>query len=224
MLLIFLKLDLERVNMIFEDIKDSIVNLNRDQAVKLVKAALVQNITANEILNKGMIPAMDDVGRLFQQGKYFFPELLLAGRTMKSALQVLKPLFYKGQASYTGKYVIGTVKGDIHDIGKNIVVMMLEANGWQVNDLGMDVSVDGFCRAVNDTDCDILGMSALLTTTMPRFDDTIEALKSNGLRDKVKIMIGGAPVTEAYAESIGADGYARDAVSAVNMAGALINL
>jgi len=204
------------------EIRQSIIDGDSNRAVELTKSAINLNVPAQDILDQGLFAAMDTVGKLFQKGEYFFPEMLLAGTAMKAALQQLEPIFSKGEASYSGRFTIGTVQGDIHDIGKNIVIMMLEANGWLVTDLGIDVSSERFCQAVRDSSCDVLGMSALVTTTMPKFKETMDALKAAGLRDRVKIMVGGAPVNQAYADQIGADAYARDAVEAVARAKSLL--
>ncbi len=205
------------------EIRQSIIDGDSNRAVELTKSAIDSKVPAQDILDRGLFAAMDTVGKLFEKGEYFFPEMLLAGMAMKAALQQLKPIFSKGEASYSGRFIIGTVQGDIHDIGKNIVIMMLEANGWLVTDLGIDVPPERFCQAVRDSNCDILGMSALVTTTMPKFKETTDALKTAGLRDRVKIMVGGAPVNQAYADQIGADAYAHDAVEAVAKAKSLLN-
>jgi 5-methyltetrahydrofolate--homocysteine methyltransferase len=179
-------------------------------------------MAAKEILNSGLIPGLNEVGRRFQNGEFFFPELLVSGEAMKAALARLKPELVESSGAIIGKYVIGTVKGDIHDIGKNIVIMMLEGNGWEVTDLGIDVPTDAFVKAVKEADYQVLGMSALLTTTIPRLTETIEALQKEGLRNKVKVMVGGVSVTEEYAAEIGADAYGKDAVDAVAEAKRLI--
>jgi 5-methyltetrahydrofolate--homocysteine methyltransferase len=156
------------------------------------------------------------VGDRFEKGDIFLPELLIAGEAARAALKLLKPLLTKpGGVIHSGKAAIGTVEGDVHDIGKNIVIMMLEANGWEVTDLGVDISPDAFCNAVRKNDFQILGLSALLTTTMPNQERTIAALKAAGLKNKVKVAVGGAPVTQQYADQIGADCYAADAAEAV---------
>ncbi len=212
----------KRIMLGLNELRQSIIDGNSTGAVELTESAIAAKIPAQDILDKGLFSAMDTVGRLFNKGEYFFPEMLLAGAAMKSALEQLKPFFSKGKASYSGRFTIGTVQGDIHGIGKNIVIMMLEANGWLVTDLGTDVPSERFCQAVRESGCDILGMSALLTLTMPRFKEVIDALTAAGLRDGVKIIVGGAPVTQAYADQVGADGYARDAVAAVIKAKDLI--
>jgi len=203
-------------------IKDSLISGDIEKTEELTKAALNAGVAAKDILDKSLVPGLDDVGRKFQEGEYFFPELLVAGEATKAAMTCLKPVLSKGGATTVGKYVIGTVEGDIHDIGKNIVIMMLEGNGWDVTDLGTDVPTDRFCQAVKDEDCQILGLSALLTTTIPHLAEAIEALKSAGLRSKVKVMIGGVSVSQAYADQIGADAYGRDAFEAVIQARKLI--
>jgi 5-methyltetrahydrofolate--homocysteine methyltransferase len=182
-----------------------------------VQAALDAGINANVILNEGLIAAMDEVGRRFEDGDFFVPEMLIAARAMQAGLRLLKPHLVAGETKTAGKVAIGTVKGDLHDIGKNLVAMMLEGAGFEVRDLGVDVSPEAFVKAAQEG-VQIIGMSALLTTTMGQMGTTIEALKAAGLRDKVKIMIGGAPVTQDYANKIGADAFASDASSAVRAA------
>jgi 5-methyltetrahydrofolate--homocysteine methyltransferase len=206
----------------FEEIKESLITGDIEKTEELTVAALKAGAPAKEILDRGLIPGLNVVGKRFQDGEYFFPELLVAGEAMKSAMARLRPELTKSGGATVGKYLIGTVKGDIHDIGKNIVIMMLEGNGWEVTDLGIDVPTGTFVKAIQDDGFQILGMSALLTTTIPRLAETIEALKSKGLRDKVKVMVGGVSVTRAYAEKIGADAYGRDAVDAVAEAKRLI--
>ena len=196
-------------------IKDSLISGDTEKTEALTRAALEAGVAAKEILDKSLVPGLDEVGRKFQAGEYFFPELLVAGEATKAAMACLKPSLSSGGATTVGKYVIGTVKGDIHDIGKNIVIMMLEGNGWDVTDLGTDVPADQFCQAVKDEACQVLGLAALLTTTIPRLVETIEALKASGLRDKVKVMVGGVSVSQDYADQIGADAYGRDAFEAV---------
>ena len=205
-----------------EKIKESLISGDIEKTEELTTAALASGTPAKEIMDRVLIPGLDEVGRRFQEGEYFFPELLVSGAAMKTALARLKPELVKSSGAITGKYVIGTVRGDIHDIGKNIVIMMLEGNGWDVTDLGIDVPTDAFVKAVKEADCQILGMSALLTTTIPRLAETIEALRKEGLRDKVKVMVGGVSVTKEYAVEIGADAYGEDAVDAVAEAKRLI--
>jgi len=199
------------------EIARSLVAGNADKADELTRAAIDANLPAAEILSKGLVAGIQVVGEQFEKGEIFLPELLMSGEAMKAALNWLRPLLagQEGVTGYTGKVAIGAVQGDIHDIGKNILVMMLEGNGWEVTDLGIDVSPEEFCRAVRENDLQILGLSALLTVTMPNQARTIEALKAAGLRDKVKVAIGGAVCSQRYADQIGADCYAADAVEAV---------
>ncbi len=205
-----------------EMIRESLISGDIERAEELTSSALQSGISAKEILDRGLIPGLDEVGKRFQEGEYFFPELLVSGEAMKAALACLKPELAKSSSATTGKYAIGTVKGDIHDIGKNIVIMMLEGNGWEVTDLGIDVPTETFVKAVKEEGCQILGMSALLTTTIPRLAETIEELKAQGLRDKVIVMVGGVSVTKEHAEKIGADAFGKDAVDAVSEAKRLI--
>jgi 5-methyltetrahydrofolate--homocysteine methyltransferase len=188
-----------------------------------VKAALASGMAAGTILTDGLIAGMAEVGRLFEEGEYFVPEMLIAARAMKSAMAILKPLLSAGEVGAAGKVIIGTVKGDLHDIGKNLVSLMLEGAGFQVIDLGSDVSADKFVEAAKEHAPHIVAMSALLTTTMVNMRGAITALEEAGLRSQLKIMIGGAPVTEAFAQQIGADGYAADASRAVATAKSLLN-
>ena len=182
-----------------------------------VQALLAEGISANTILDEGLIAAMDEVGRRFEEGDFFVPEMLIAARAMQAGLRLLKPHLVASETKIVGRVAIGTVKGDLHDIGKNLVAMMLEGAGFEVLDLGVDVKPEAFVKAVQDG-VQVIGMSALLTTTMGSMVATIEALKTAGLRDKVKIMVGGAPVTQEYANQIGADAFASDASSAVRVA------
>jgi 5-methyltetrahydrofolate--homocysteine methyltransferase len=182
-----------------------------------VQAALDAGVLPVDILQKGLIAAMGEVGRLFEEGEYFVPEMLIAARAMKAGLTILKPLLVDSGIEPAGKVAVGTVKGDLHDIGKNLVAMMLEGAGFEIVDLGTDVTPEQFVEAVQDG-VDIVGLSALLTTTMPSMEGTIKAIADAGLRDRVKIMIGGAPVTAEYARQIGADGFAPDASQAVTLA------
>ncbi len=194
-----------------------------DQAVAdLVQQALSQGLSPHEILQGGLIAGMDVVGRDFKAGELFVPEVLIAARAMHAGMDVLRPLLAESDTPSIGKYLIGTVKGDLHDIGKNLVKMMLEGAGFETVDLGIDVDPQAFVAAVREHRPQIVGMSALLTTTMVQMKATIEALQEAGVRDSVKIMVGGAPVTEAFARQIGADAYAPDAASAVDVARSLV--
>jgi 5-methyltetrahydrofolate--homocysteine methyltransferase len=186
-----------------------------------VQAALAAGVPAETILKEGLIAAMAEVGRLFEANEYFVPEMLVAARAMQNGLALLKPHLAAGGATPMGKVIVGTVKGDLHDIGKNLVAMMLEGSGFEVVDLGTDVSPDKFVKAVIEHKPNVIGMSALLTTTMPSMGNTVKALEEAGLRENVKVMVGGAPVTDEFAKKIGADGYSPDASSAVRLAKAL---
>jgi corrinoid protein of di/trimethylamine methyltransferase len=177
-----------------------------------------------EMINGHMIPAMSEIGRRFQEGKAFVPQLLMAGRAMKAALELLKPVMAGTASCSLGKVVIGTVKGDLHDIGKNLVASMLEGCGFEVVNMGIDVSADAFIQAVKENQPDILCMSALLTTTMGYMKEVIDALEAAGIRQQVKVMVGGAPVTQGFADEIGADGYSDNANSAVIVAKQLLKL
>ena len=207
----------------FAELVNSVVEGDVSRAAELTRKALDAQISAKETLDNGLLPAMDRVGSSFEGGEIFLPELLMAGDAMKASIKLLRPELAKKGASYAGRYAIGTVQGDLHDIGKNIVILMLEGNGWDVIDLGTDVSPEQFCDFIKKSDFDILGLSALLTFTMPMMAETISNLKEAGLRNKVKVMIGGAPVTPSFADQIGADAYARDAVEAVALAKSLLN-
>lgn len=206
-------------------LKEISENLQKGQASKvaeLVKKALDQGIEPRKVLNDGMIAGMNIVGIKFKNNEVYVPEVLIAARAMKAGMEILKPILTETGIEPIGKVVIGTVKGDLHDIGKNLVKMMLEGGGFEVIDLGTDVSAEKFLEAVNQYHPDIVGMSALLTTTMPNMKTVIEELKNTGMRDKVIVMVGGAPVTDQYVKEIGADGYAKDAASAVEKAKELI--
>ncbi len=186
-------------------------------ATEGVQNALDAGTSAADLLHNALIPAMGEVGRLFEEGDYFVPEMLIAARAMKAGLVILKPLLVDSGIEPVGVVAIGTVKGDLHDIGKNLVAMMMEGAGFEIMDLGTDVAPDKFVEAAQNG-ANIIGLSALLTTTMPSMEGTVKAIQEAGLRDKVKIIIGGAPVTSEYAKQIGADGYAPDASQAANLA------
>ena len=207
---------------VIKEIFDSILEGSQKVTVVKVQAALDAGINPGVILNDGMVAAMAEVGRLFEEGEYFVPEMLIAARAMQNGLAVLKPFLASANVKSQGKVVAGTVKGDLHDIGKNLVCMMLEGSAFEIVDLGSDVTPEKFVEAVRSTGADVICMSALLTTTMPNMKTTIEALKTAGLRDRVKVMVGGAPLTDQYAREIGADGYAADASRAVALAKSLV--
>ncbi len=197
---------------------DAIVNGNAKDAVAITKEALAENADPLELVTRYMIPAMDEVGRRFECEDYFVPELLLAARAMKGAMELIRPLLVERGAEPSGRVVIGTVKGDLHDIGKNLVASMLEGGGFEVVDLGADVAPEKFVEAVEQKSANVVCLSALLTVTMPSMKTTIAALNDAGLRGRVKVLVGGAPVTQQYADEIGADGYAENAGAAVKLA------
>ena len=203
---------------VLDDLRQNVIEGNAPGAQDLVKQALAAGLPADKILNEALIAGMGEVGRLFEAGEFFVPEMLIAARAMKGGLELLRPHLAAANVQAVGKVVIGTVQGDLHDIGKNLVAMMLEGAGFEVIDLGTDVSPDKFVAAVKEHRPNLVGCSALLTTTMPKMKTTIEALTEAGLRGSVKVMIGGAPVTDKYASDIGADVYAPDASSAATRA------
>jgi len=188
----------------------------------LVQGALNEGMEAKEVLNGGLIKGMDIVGEKMQNGDMFIPEVLMSAKAMSASVEILKPLLSAEDAAAAGKVVMGTAKGDLHDIGKNLVLMMLESAGFEVINLGTDIAPEDFVAAVKEHDANIIGISALLTTTMGAMKDTIDALTEAGYRDKVKVIIGGAPVNQKYADEIGADGYAADAGSASKLAKSLV--
>jgi 5-methyltetrahydrofolate--homocysteine methyltransferase len=208
---------------VLDDISESIIDGNKNGAVEGVKKALDEGIAAGTILHEALIPAMTKVGELFEEGEYFVPEMLISARAMQAGIDLIKPLLIEGGIEPVGRVAIGTVKGDLHDIGKNLVAMMLEGAGFEINDLGVNVEPDAFVQAVRDG-AQVIAMSALLTTTMSSMSTTIDALKSAGLRDNVKVMVGGAPITQTYADEIGADGYSTDASSAARLAKQLVSV
>jgi 5-methyltetrahydrofolate--homocysteine methyltransferase len=201
-----------------QKLHDAVLNGDAKTAVAITKEAIDENLDPLLLISGTMVPAMDEVGRLYEQEEYFVPELLLSARAMKGALQLLRPLLAERGAKPTGTVAIGTVKGDLHDIGKNLVASLLEGGGFEVIDLGADVPPEKFIEAVREKGAQIVCLSALLTVTMPSMKTTIEALRQAGVRDKVKILVGGAPVTRQYAEEIGADGYGENASNAVALA------
>ena len=203
---------------ILQEIASYLYDGEDKEVAALVQQALDQGLEPHEILHGGLIAGMDEVGKDFKADVLYMPEVLVAARAMQAGMDVLRPLLAESDVTGAGKYLIGTVEGDLHDIGKNLVRMMLEGAGFQTVDLGKDVKPEAFVAAVREQRPSILGLSALLTTTMPAMKTTIEALEEAGLRDSVKIMVGGAPVTATFAEEIGADDYAPDAASAVDVA------
>jgi len=204
------------------ELSKAVVEGDGYMVLELTRKALDAKVPAKKVLGEGLIPGIQKVGDLFAAGEYFLPELLVSGKAMLGVLEVLEPELAKADVPSKGKFLIGTVKGDIHTIGKDIVAMMLRGNGWAVTDIGGDLSPEAFCSEVEEGGYDILGLSALLTMTMPAVAETVEALKKAGLRDKIKVMVGGAPTTQKWADEIGADGYGSNASEAVKVAAALI--
>ncbi|MCG3198621.1 MAG: Methionine synthase [bacterium] len=204
-----------------EKLYQAILTGDAKSARALTEEALKESVDPKELLDKTLIPAMDEVGRLFETNEYFVPELLISARAMKSALELIKPLLAEKGAEPAGRVAIGTVKGDLHDIGKNLVAAMLEGGGFEVVDLGVDVSPEAFVTAAKDKGASIIALSALLTTTMPAMKKVVAALEEAGIRERVKVMIGGAPITQRYADEIGADGYSDNASGAVALARSL---
>ena len=204
-----------------QDIYNAVIEMEQERVEELVKQEIDAGAGISKILNEGLIAAMDEVGQRFADGEFFVPEMLQAAHAMKAGLDVLRPYMSQGESGNKGTIVIGTVKGDLHDIGKNLVAMMLEGAGFGVIDLGVDVDTDQFLAAAAENKADIVGMSALLTTTMPGMEALIKAIHERGLA--YKTMVGGAPVTPAYARKIGADGYGEDAPGAVETARRLLN-
>ena len=205
-----------------EELYDAVLTGNRDAALEAAGRALEASVDPKSLIDDAMIPAMDEVGRRFEEDEYFVPELLLSARAMKSVLELINPLLSGTGASRKGCMVIGTVQGDLHDIGKNLVSSMLEGAGFDVVDLGTDVSPEEFVAAVEEKGANLVGLSALLTATMPSMKSTVEALEAAGLRHRVKVLVGGAPLSTDYAEEIKADAYADNATAAVRAAQALV--
>ena len=195
-----------------------------DEAVSenMTLAAIGAGLSADDILDKGLVPGIREIGKLFGEGEAYLPELIVSGKAMEAAIVHLEPLLAGRKSSGKGSFLIGTVQGDVHDIGKNIVAMMMKGNGWKVTDLGVDISPGAFCEAVENGDYDLLGLSALLTTTMESLELVMKGLTEQGLRSKIKIIIGGAPVTQEFADKIGADAFGLDAWDAIGKAEALM--
>lgn len=207
------------LNLLYE----AILGGKLEQSVEVTNQAIAEGVEPQAIINGYMIKAMEEVGQRFQRGEAFVPNLLMAARAMKGSLDILKPLMKGDTSTSLGKVVIGTVKGDLHDIGKNLVASMLEGCGFEVINLGVDVGSEKFIEAVKENKADILCLSALLTTTMNYMKEVIDALQAAGMRDEVKVMVGGAPVTNAFAQQVGADGYSEDASEAVAVARKLVS-
>jgi 5-methyltetrahydrofolate--homocysteine methyltransferase len=202
----------------FNEIKEALVNLDVQGLIQLVNKALEKGIPAADILNNGLIAGMDIVGEKMENEDMFIPEVLMAAQAMSQGVEILKPLMDDGESVTRGTVIIGTVKGDLHDIGKNLVSMMMESAGMEVHNLGVDIAPEDFVAQIKEKNAKIVCLSALLTTTMPMMKLTVDAIVKAGLRDQVKIMVGGAPVTQAFADEIGADGFAPDAGSASKLA------
>ena len=208
---------------IYEKLAQAVIDGEPEDAEELAQQALDQGLDPLDCINKGLSPGIDRVGELFATGEYYLPDLIIGGDAMKAALSILEPALSGGQErEVLGQVVLGTVEGDLHEIGKTLVGTMLTANGFLVTDIGVDRTAAEFVAAIKDTGATLVGASALLTTTMLHQKEVIEALKEAGLRDKVKVMVGGAPITESWAEEIGADGYADDAIGAVAVAKRLV--
>ena len=205
-----------------DKIKQAVIAGEMDGIAELTNQALAQGIGARDILDQALTPAMDIVGEEYERGDRYVPEMLISAETMKASVAILKPLLVEAGVEACGKVVIGTVEGDLHDIGKDLVAMMLEGAGFEVVNLGVEVTAEEFLKAAKEQKPDIIGMSALLTTTMIHMPEVIDALQQAGLRQQIKVIIGGAPVTQGYADKIGADGYAPDAASATKLAKSLL--
>jgi corrinoid protein of di/trimethylamine methyltransferase len=205
-----------------QQLVSAVIDGNAKVARALTAQALAEGHDPQVLVTKHLIPAMDEVGRRFESNEYFVPELLIAARAMKQAMELIKPLLSKAGVQPIAKVAIGTVKGDLHDIGKNLVASLLEGGGFEVIDLGVDVAADKFIAAVRDKGAKVVCLSALLTTTMPAMHETVKAFEQSGLRNQVRIMIGGAPITKKFADEIGADGYSDNASAAVTLARRLV--
>jgi 5-methyltetrahydrofolate--homocysteine methyltransferase len=206
----------------FAALRDAVLTGNAPAAVAAARQAIDAGVDPVVLTNDGISPAMAEVGRLYEAGEYFVPELLLAARATKEVFGIIRPLLVKKGAEPTGRVVLGTVQGDLHDIGKNLVAAMLEGSGFEVIDLGVNVPTEKFIATINEKKPHIVGLSALLTTTMPAMKTAIEGFRAAGVRDRVKVMIGGAPVTQSYADAIGADAFGENAANAVDVARHLV--
>jgi 5-methyltetrahydrofolate--homocysteine methyltransferase len=209
---------------ILKQIEENIIDGKFKETEGLVRTALEEGKTPNEIIENALSKGIDEVGRRFRNDEYFLPEVMTCARAMSSAIEVLKPHFTTQKKTTIGTFLIGTVEGDMHDIGKNIVSMMMEAAGFMVYDIGIDVKPEVFIREIKEKSPELVGISALLTMTMPMQRRTIEAIKEAGLRDKIKILVGGAPVDQAWADEIGADAYGEDAIDCVEKSKALLDV
>lgn len=206
----------------FDELYNAILNGDEKLALRITQEELEKGTDPSALINRGMIPAMDEVGRLFESQEYYIPEMLLAGRAMKAALEPIRPILAARGTQSAGRIVLGTVQGDLHDIGKNLVGSMLEGAGFEVFDIGIDVPPERFVAAIHERSPHILALSALLTVTMPEMKKVIDKLIQEGIRGRVKVMVGGAPVTKKFADEIGADGYGENASAAVSVARTLM--
>ncbi len=204
---------------VIDDLKEAVIEGQISRATQLTREAVANGVLPDTLFSESLAPAMEEVGRRMQRNEYYIPEVLVSAKTMKASAEILKPLIVQsGKGRSRGKVVLGTVKGDLHDIGKNLVAMMLEGAGFDVIDLGNDVPAEKFVELVREVKPQVLGMSALLTTTMLQMGKVVQALESAGLRSRVRVMVGGAPVTQSFANEIGADGYGVDSANAVELA------
>ncbi len=208
---------------ILNELAESIIAGAAQKSQELTQKALDEGTKPVDVLNKGLIAGMQVVGKKFKNNEFYVPEVLIAARAMKAGLNLLRPKLVESGVEPLGRFVVGTVKGDLHDIGKNLVAMMMEGAGYEVIDLGVDVSPEQFANAIQEKNAQVVGMSALLTTTMVNMKQVIQQISDKGLRDDVKIVVGGAPLTQNYADEIGADGYAADAASAVELVKSIVN-
>ena len=208
---------------ILAELSTAVIEGNVEDMADLTEDALDEDLSPQDILDKGLMPGMDHVGVEFKAGNMFVPEVLRSARAMHNSMDIIRPMLAETGAKMTGTMVIGTVKGDLHDIGKNLVGMMCEGAGFEVKDIGKNIEPEAFVEAVKEFEPDVIGMSALLTTTMRSMEHTIKALEEAGLRDKVKVMVGGAPVTQSFSDQIGADGYASNAASAAELAKSFVS-
>ena len=207
-----------------KQIADNLIKGKAPEVKQLVQKAIDEGEDVEKVLNEGLVAGMNVVGAKFKANEFYVPEVLIAARAMKAGMGILRPILAEKNIKGVGTVVLGTVRGDLHDIGKNLVAMMLEGAGFEIIDLGVDVSPEKFIETAKEKKADLVGLSALLTTTMPSMKDVVKAVGDSGLKDKVKVMIGGAPLTQSYADEIGADGYAPDAASAVDEAKQLLGL
>ncbi|HNT65204.1 MAG TPA: corrinoid protein [bacterium] len=208
---------------ILDELAENIIKGQAPAVEQLTEKALAEGESPESVLRKGLIKGMDVVGAKFKANEFYVPEVLIAARAMKAGMKILRPRLAESGVQPVGRFIVGTVKGDLHDIGKNLVAMMMEGAGFEVIDLGVDVTPEKFVASIKETNAQFVGMSALLTTTMVKMKDTIEAINSSGMRNSVKIVVGGAPLTQKFADEIGADGYAPDAASAVELVKNLLN-